>query len=85
MKFLIRRGRAILAGDMGDVVAALPPRLYALWGRLMGVFKLQHPQAELTVTFGRVGQLHFTCPGYEYRGVCKHVRKVRKTALADQG
>ena len=43
MKFLIRRGRAILADDMGDVVAALPPRLSALCGRLMGVFKLQYP------------------------------------------
>ncbi|NCY08418.1 MAG: hypothetical protein EBX30_14695, partial [Betaproteobacteria bacterium] len=35
------------------------------------------------VTFGRGGHLQCTCPGFEYRGECKHVRDVRKTALAD--
>ena len=29
------------------------------------------------------GHLQCTCPGFEYRGECKHVREVRKTALAD--
>jgi hypothetical protein len=47
----------------------------------------RHKQAlgdkAVTITFGRAGHLQCTCPGFEYRGECKHVREVRKTALAD--
>jgi len=42
------------------------------------------PGKSYQVTFGRGGHLQCTCPGFEYRGDCKHVREVRKTALADQ-
>ena len=31
-----------------------------------------------SVTFGRVGHLECTCPGFEYRGNCKHVKEVRE-------
>ncbi|MFO1322025.1 MAG: C-terminal helicase domain-containing protein [Burkholderiales bacterium] len=34
------------------------------------------------VTFGRSGHLQCTCPGFEYRGECRHVRDVRGIALA---
>ena len=47
-------------------------------------FLTQHGRAILADdTFGRAGHLQCTCPGFEYRGECKHVREVRKTALAD--
>jgi hypothetical protein len=36
-----------------------------------------------SLSFGRSGHLQCTCPGFEYRGECKHVRDVRKTALAN--
>jgi SWI/SNF-related matrix-associated actin-dependent regulator 1 of chromatin subfamily A len=36
------------------------------------------PSKIYNVTFGRVGHLECTCPGFEYRGNCKHVREVRE-------
>ena len=41
------------------------------------------PKKTYSVTFGRSGHLQCTCPGFEYRGECKHVRDVRKRALAN--
>ena len=35
------------------------------------------PSASYRVTFGRAGHLECTCPGFNYRGNCKHTREVR--------
>jgi SWI/SNF-related matrix-associated actin-dependent regulator 1 of chromatin subfamily A len=36
------------------------------------------PSASYQVTFGRAGPLECSCPGFTYRGNCKHVREVRE-------
>jgi SWI/SNF-related matrix-associated actin-dependent regulator of chromatin subfamily A-like protein 1 len=36
------------------------------------------PSASYQVTFGRAGHLECTCPGFTYRGNCKHTREVRE-------
>ena len=35
------------------------------------------------VTFGRAGHLECTCPGFAYRGNCKHVREVREKVFEE--
>jgi SWI/SNF-related matrix-associated actin-dependent regulator 1 of chromatin subfamily A len=40
------------------------------------------PKRVYRVAFGRAGHLQCTCPGFEYRGECRHVREARRTALA---
>jgi len=34
------------------------------------------------VTFGRAGHLECTCPGFNWRGECRHIRKVRSEVYA---
>ena len=36
------------------------------------------PSASYLVKFGRAGHLECTCPGFTYRGNCKHTREVRE-------
>ncbi len=68
---------------IGEMVAALPSD-----GPLAETGAWAFPTSKdstkfYQVSFGRGGHLQCTCPGFEYRGECKHVREVRKTALAD--
>ena len=42
------------------------------------------PSAVYHVTFGRAGHLECTCPGFAYRGNCKHVREVRERSLRNR-
>jgi len=67
---------------IGEMVAALPQD-----GPLAETGSWEFPSSKdpkkfYQVTFGRGGHLQCTCPGFEYTGECKHVRGVRKTALA---
>jgi SWI/SNF-related matrix-associated actin-dependent regulator 1 of chromatin subfamily A len=68
---------------IGDLVAALPQDSPLLETGSWEFPSSSNPKQSYTVTFGRAGHLQCTCPGFEYRGECKHVREVRKTALAD--
>ena len=39
------------------------------------------PEKRYQVTYGRTGHLECSCPGFNYRGECKHVREIRKETL----
>ena len=64
------------------MVAALPSDAPLLETGAWEFPSSKDPRKSYRVTFGRGGHLQCTCPGFEYRGECKHVRDVRKTALA---
>lgn len=68
---------------IGEMVAALPLDAPLLETGSWEFPSSKDPKKSYRVTFGRSGHLQCTCPGFEYRGECKHVRDVRKTALAD--
>ncbi|NBS40637.1 MAG: SWIM zinc finger family protein, partial [Betaproteobacteria bacterium] len=68
---------------IGEMVAALPQDAPLLESGSWEFPSSKDPRKSYRVTFGRGGHLQCTCPGFEYRGECKHVRDVRKTALAD--
>jgi SNF2 family DNA or RNA helicase len=68
---------------IGEMVAALPPDAPLLEAGSWEFPSSKDPKKSYRVTFGRSGHLQCTCPGFEYRGECKHVRDVRKTALAN--
>jgi len=67
---------------IGEMVAALAPETPLLETGTWEFPSSSNPRKFYRVTFGRSGHLQCTCPGFEYRGECKHVRDVRKTALA---
>ena len=67
---------------IGEMVAALPADAPLLETGSWEFPSSKDPNKAYRVTFGRGGHLQCTCPGFEYRGECKHVRDVRKTALA---
>jgi len=68
---------------IGEMVAALPQDAPLLETGSWEFPSSKDPKKSYRVTFGRSGHLQCTCPGFEYRGECKHVRDVRKTALAN--
>ena len=68
---------------IGDMVAALPQDTPLAETGTWEFPSSKDPRKSYQVTFGRAGHLQCTCPGFEYRGECKHVLDVRKTALAD--
>jgi hypothetical protein len=41
------------------------------------------PSAHYLVTFGRAGHLECTCPGFTWRGNCKHVREIRENVYKE--
>ncbi len=68
---------------IGAMVAALPQDSPILETGTWEFPSSRDPNKVYSVTFGRAGHLQCTCPGFEYRGECTHVRDVRNTALAD--
>jgi SWI/SNF-related matrix-associated actin-dependent regulator of chromatin subfamily A-like protein 1 len=67
---------------IGEMVSALPADAPLLETGAWEFPSSSNPNKSYRVTFGRGGHLQCTCPGFEYRGECKHVRDVRKTAMA---
>ncbi len=67
---------------IGEMVAALPQDAPLMETGSWEFPSSKDPKKSYLVSFGRSGHLQCTCPGFEYRGECKHVRDVRKTALA---
>lgn len=68
---------------IGEMVAALPANAPLLQTGCWAFPSSKDPAKSYQVTFGRGGHLQCTCPGFEYRGDCKHVRDMRKSALAE--
>ena len=87
---LLQESRAAGAGGregarleiIGEMVAALPEDTPLLETGAWEFPSSRDAGRTYRVAFGRGGHLQCTCPGFEYRGECKHVRDVRKTALA---
>jgi hypothetical protein len=67
---------------IGELVAALPADAPLLETGSWEFPSASDPRKSYRVSFGHGGHLQCTCPGFEYRGECKHVREVRKTAMA---
>ena len=68
---------------IGEMVAALPQDAPLMETGAWEFPSSSDPSKSYRVTFGRGGHLQCTCPGFGYRGECRHVRDVRKAALAD--
>ena len=66
---------------IGEMVAALPLDAPLLETGSWEFASSSDPRKSYRVTFGSSGHLQCTCPGFEYRGECKHVRDVRRTAI----
>ncbi len=66
---------------IGEMVAALPKDAPLLETGAWEFPSSSDATKAYRVTFGRGGHLQCTCPGFEYRGECKHVREVRKKAV----
>jgi len=84
---LIEEVRAARAtGDAGariDALASASPRQKAEGTPVLetGSWEFtssRDPSASYLVKFGRAGHLECTCPGFTYRGNCKHTREVRE-------
>ncbi len=41
------------------------------------------PSARYLVTYGRAGHLEYSCPGFTWRGNCKHVREAREQTYVE--
>ena len=74
---------AVRINVIGEMVAALPKDSPLTEDGMWEFPSSKDPNKAYSVSFGRAGHLQCTCPGFEYRGECKHVRDVRKTALAN--
>ena len=74
---------AVRIDVIGEMVAALPKDSPLTEDGVWEFPSSKDPNKAYSVSFGRAGHLQCTCPGFEYRGECKHVRDVRKTALAN--
>ena len=80
----VRAARA--SGDAGariDALASASPRQKAEGTPVLetGSWEFtssRDPSASYLVKFGRAGHLECTCPGFTYRGNCKHTREVRE-------
>jgi len=67
---------------IGEMVAALPQDTPLAETGSWEFASSSDAKKTYQVIFGRGGHLQCTCPGFEYRGECKHVREVRQSALA---
>ncbi len=65
-----------------NLVAALPQGSPLLETGSREFPSSSNPKQSYTVSFGRADHLQCNCPGFEYRGECKHVLEVRKRPLA---
>ncbi len=68
---------------IGDMVGAMPQDTPLAETGSWEFPSSKDPKKSYRVIFGRGGHLQCSCPGFEYRGECKHVRDVRAAALAD--
>jgi SWI/SNF-related matrix-associated actin-dependent regulator of chromatin subfamily A-like protein 1 len=66
---------------IGEMVAALPATSPIVQEGQWEFPSSKDPRKSYRVTFGSAGHLECTCPGFEYRGECKHVREVRASVL----
>ena len=62
---------------IGEMAAALPADSPLAESGEWTFPSSSDPKKAYRVTYGRAGHLQCTCPGFEYRGECKHVREVR--------
>lgn len=68
---------------IGELITELPQDSPLLESGSWEFPSSSNPKKTYTITFGRAGHLQCTCPGFEYRGECKHVREVRKMPLTN--
>jgi SWI/SNF-related matrix-associated actin-dependent regulator 1 of chromatin subfamily A len=67
---------------LSGVVASLPESAPLLETGAWEFPSARDPSKSYAVTFGRSGHLECSCPGFGYRGDCKHVITVRQQTLA---